>query len=508
MNLKAAASLFILFTLAGSIRADDDTTAAVLKRLESLERKQGEFEKLLKQKDERIRELESAVAPGLQKPLAPSAPTNQIAIINGPARGATNEVEASVESADRVPKGAELGELQPNYGGFKVGKSKWGELNLRIYTYARYLNHLALDKTYTDAFGRTRDLDLRHDIQLQKVQFQSMGWLYNPDLTYFLYAWSSNPTMGQGAQVVLAGNLGYSFGDYLKLGVGITSLPTTRSLEGSFPRWLKVDSRTMADEFFRGSYSSGVWASGKITEGLDYRVMLANNLSTLGVDAVQLDNKLQTFSGALTWMPSTGEYGPGKGFGDLEHHTNVATRFGGHFTYSKEDRQSQPGKEDPENTQIRLSDGTGLFDIDAFGPGTQVLEADYYMSSFDAGLKYRGFSLEGEYFLRWIRNTRTTGKVPFNSLFDHGPQLQASYMFTPAWQVYATGSKIFGEFGNPYDVSLGFNWYPVKKKGFERQFRINGEAIYVRRSPTGYSSFPYIVGANGPVFMLNTEFFF
>jgi hypothetical protein len=41
-------------------------------------------------------------------------------------------------------------------------------------------------------------------------------------------------------------------------------------------------------------------------------------------------------------MPTTGEFGPRSGFGDYEEHKNLATRLGGHFTFSPEDRQSQP----------------------------------------------------------------------------------------------------------------------------------------------------------------------
>ena len=60
------------------------------------------------------------------------------------------------------------------------------------------------------------------------------------------------------AQVVLAGNLSYTFNKYLTITAGIMSLPGTRSVEGNFPFWLAVDSRLIADEFFRPSYSSGV----------------------------------------------------------------------------------------------------------------------------------------------------------------------------------------------------------------------------------------------------------
>ena len=57
----------------------------------------------------------------------------------------------------------------------------------------------------------------------------------------------------------------------MNVGVGITSLPTVRSTEGQFPYWLGVDDRLIADEFFRGSYTSGVWLKGELHTKLKYR---------------------------------------------------------------------------------------------------------------------------------------------------------------------------------------------------------------------------------------------
>ena len=51
--------------------------------------------------------------------------------------------------------------------GHRVAQSKWGELNIRPYTYFRYLNQTGIDKTYTDGFGKTQTVDPRQDIQLQ-----------------------------------------------------------------------------------------------------------------------------------------------------------------------------------------------------------------------------------------------------------------------------------------------------------------------------------------------------
>ena len=42
----------------------------------------------------------------------------------------------------------------PNFG-FKLANTEYGDVNLSIYSYARYLNQRALEPTYTNAFGVT-----------------------------------------------------------------------------------------------------------------------------------------------------------------------------------------------------------------------------------------------------------------------------------------------------------------------------------------------------------------
>ena len=384
--------------------------------------------------------------------------------------------------------------------GFVLVRGKSGEIDARLIAYMRYLNQTGLDSQYTDSFGRTFPLHLRPDFQWNKVNLSFKGWLFDPKFTYRVWVWTQQPAMGEGAQVVVGGQLGYQFNDYFNLYAGIAPLPSTRSTNWTYPFWLKMDNRTIADEFFRASYSQGVWADGKILDDVDYRVMVANNLSALGVAASQLDAEINTFSGAIWWMPTTGEFGPAIGFGDFEGHEKLATLFGVHYTRSREDKQSQPNADDIENSQIRLSDGTLLFSPNAFDTGGQVNKATYQMADLDWGFKYRGFSLEGEYYFRWVNDFDTTGFIPVSSLFDHGFQLQASTMLLrDTLQFYASGSKLFGQYGNPWDLTLGLNWYPFLR----REMHVNLQGIYMRRSPVGGLSYPYQVGANGWIF--NTD---
>jgi hypothetical protein len=413
--------------------------------------------------------------------------------------------ETSAKTISKSDSGL-FGSYKPMVGS-KIANTKFGDVNLRIYAYVRYLNQMGIDSSYTNGFGQTSLLDTRQDVQIQKVSVYFSGWFLDPKFRYFLYIWTNNASQGLGAQVVVAGNLTYKFNKHFSLQAGIMSLPGVRSTEGNYPFWLSVDNRMIGDEYFRPSYTSGIQAMGEITKKLTYKVMLGNNLSQLGVDAGQLDNGFNTLSASLAWFPTTGEYGMFNGsFGDFDNHQKAATRLGLHYTRSDEDRQGQPRTDAFENVQIRLSDGSIIFTPDLFGDGTQIDKARYRMTSFDAGIKFHGFALEGEYYWRWIDNFRITGDpLTFDQLTDNGFQLQGSAMILPSvLQLYTTYSEILGEYGDPREVRVGMNFFPFKKQ----EIRINAQYIYENRCPVGGTSYPYQVGATGPIFNLDIEFNF
>jgi hypothetical protein len=337
---------------------------------------------------------------------------------------------------------------------------------------------------------------------MTKVFFPFSGWFLTPKLRYYLYTWTANTAQGLGAQVAVAGNFHYTVRPWAILGFGITSLPSTRSTEGQFPFWLGVDDRLIADEWFRGSYTQGFWIKGELPHRLAYMAMMANNLSTLGVSAAQLDDAFDTQSFSLTWMPSTGEFGLFGTFGDYDYHEMVATRFGAHFTHSREDRQSQPGTEDIENTQIRLGDGSVVFTNDLFGPDIAVEAVHYHMASMDAAIKYKGMALEGEVYRRWLNGFRGANTGGLGEIVDYGFQLQSSAMAIPSQlQLYLSGSHIFGDYGDPRELRGGANWYVQKDRGL----RVNAEWIWLDESPVGYTAVPYPGGGDGNLFSITVE---
>src|SRR5262245_42226832 len=389
----------------------------------------------------------------------------------------------------------------PNLG-FLLYNGEKGQIYFRLFTYARYLNQKTLDESYVDSFGVRRPVQRRQDIQLQKFFAPFSGWFLTPKFRYYLYVWSSNPSQGDPAQVVGAGNISYTFNRAVTFGIGITSLPTVRSTEGQFPYWLGVDDRLTSDEFFRGSYTDGFWFKGDLGAKVKYMAMVANNLSILGVNAQQLDNKLDTQSFMVSWFPTTGEFGYFGTFGDYDYHETVATRVGLHYSHSRETKQSQPGQNGIENTQIRLSDGNIVFNPDLFGPGITVEDVDWHMASVDAGIKHHGRSLEGEVYWRHLTNFKGINTNSLEPIDDVGYQLQASAMVVPSrLQAYISGAQIFGAYGDPWELRGGASWYFTGQRGL----RVNGEVIHVRHSPVGYTAYPMPVGANGTLFHFNLE---
>lgn len=398
---------------------------------------------------------------------------------------------------DDQQKPAPIGRYTPTEG-FRLADTEHGTLNLRVFTYVRYLNELGTDETFTDSFGNTKTVKRRNDLEMNKAQVTLHGWLLDPKFNYNMFIWSSNSTLGQSTQLVFAGTLYYRFNEHLTLGAGIGGgLPGTRSVEGNFPFWLPLDSRQIADEYFRPSYTSGFIFNGNIVKGLDYKAMWGNNLNQFGIDAGQLDDKFDTVAAGLIWTPTTGEFG--RGFGDFEWHDKVATRIAVHGTHSTETRQGQPNTDAFDNVQLRISDGNVIFAPNLFGTDLQIEEVVYRMFAADAGVKYKGVSFDVEYYKRRLDNfaTRGTGTLPFAELNDTGFQWIASAMpMRSTLQLYAGGSKIFGEYGDPSDFRAGANWYPKQNQ----VIRWNAEYLHLNRSPVGSITYPYSVGGNGPVF--------
>jgi hypothetical protein len=203
---------------------------------------------------------------------------------------------------------------------------------------------------------------------------------------------------------------------------------------------------------------------------------------------------VNTFSGALVWFP-TGSFEEGfsgQGWGDLENHQEFSTRVGLHFNRSDENKESQPGSDTFENTQIRLSDGTVIFTSDLFGPGVTITDVRWRMTALDAALKYRGFALEGV--LRWVDNFRGENTAGIPRFLIKASKPRASFR--------RHSCRAFADIGF---TSVDFGGQPGSPS---RTMSGEHEALYLYKSPVGYSSVPFVLGGKGWVFHSTVEMAF
>jgi hypothetical protein len=407
---------------------------------------------------------------------------------------------ANAQDADPVPAKRDTaaytnmmaGEFTPATG-FDIIRTPRGSLNVSMYGVFRYVAQTPHSQTFTDHLGRERRVATRNDINWHRTMVWLTGFFHKPAFRYNITLWALPTT----DQTLLFGNLQYRAAKWLGVGVGVAPNLTARSMQGSFPFWAAAD-RQMSEEFFRGGFSSGFWMTGEALPRLVYNVTIANNLSQLGVPQ-SFDTRDMAYSASLRWQPTTGEFGPRNGFGDLEHHTRLATQFGLSAGTSRESRYAALG-ESPRATQIKLSDGINPFDEGALRDSVTVESLEYRELALDAGIKYRGFHLQSEYFFRRLGDFRATGALPLTSIDDHGWMAEASYMVIPqTLGLHLVGGYIFDDFErNPWEFGGGANYYPSGT----RSWRLNAHLLYVNKSPASSLFGYYISGHTGRIFSL------
>jgi len=391
------------------------------------------------------------------------------------------------------------GEFTPAKG-FDLVKTDKGTLNISFYGMIRYIDQNPASQTFTDHLGNVRTVKSRNDLYWQRSFIWLTGWFFEPRFRYNVSVWS----LGATQQTLVFGNLQYMLNRHFNFGAGLGPNLTSRSTQGSWPFWAGSD-RQMAEEFFRGGFSSGAWMSGEIVPSLNYNTSINTAISQLGVTATNEDRDF-AYSGTLVWYPTTGEFGPRGGFGDLESHSAVATRIGASACHVRQSRNAPDSSPDPTSTQIRLSDGVFPFETGALADTVTVDKLDYDYYSMDLGAKYRGFTFQGEVYYRDLSNFWTTGPVPQASIKDRGFMLEAMQMVVPkTLGIYAATGYVDDAFKRyPWELAGGASFYPYKN----RSWRLNLHVIHVEKSPTGSTFGYYSAGQTGTTLSLMTDILF
>jgi hypothetical protein len=369
-------------------------------------------------------------------------------------------------------------------------------MKFNLNTQVRYLNTTSSDDTFTDHLGVVREVNTRNDITVNRTMFILGGYIFDKRLRYSSTVWTS----AGAASIVVAGTIGWQFNPGLTLTGGYTGVPGSRSLVNTFPFFTATD-RSMADNFFRPGFTQGVWATGEPIKGLNYLVFVGNGLNTLNISATKIDTNL-LYSGSVWWEP-LGDYGePGKSrhmYDDYFASDKTRIRLGTAYTQSREDRFSNLDQSSPENTSMYNSDGVLTFSTGAFAPGVTVEQATYDMWSIDAGVKWNGLAINGQFFFRWIDDFNADGPLPLDSTYDHGFELSASYFVIPKkLAVYGRGSKVYGHFGDSWEYAGGVKWHFLPT---ERMW-LTAELMRVEKAPYSGAFTPYTSGLTGWVPMI------
>lgn len=492
------------------------TVDRLAKRLEDLEKRNSQLaeqnQSLTKRVDELNRRLVQ-VAPGDESATPTSSPFPSTTLpppalpglgdeldsdagVGGPASSPTDASRFFSEPSSRRYQVGEHDDEAGNYILVHPNDSQRTPFELRfdIFTQARYLNFANSRKFWIDAEGVRQPINSFNSFEVARNFLVFSGFGIDPKLQYTAIIFSSTSIN----DTVYLGWINYRFNRAFDLRVGNWLLPGTREWYESF-RWTLGSDRLMATTFFRPNISPGVWLQGEPIDGLNYVAMVANSLSrfTQGV-GTRVGSSL-AFGGTVWWEP-TDDYGVG--VSDVEYHPERSFRLGTSVNIAHESNQgfTLASIRNPEDTLIRLSDGTPLFRPGVLAPGVELESTNLQLWTIDAAMKYRGLGISGEYFFRWLDGFQTIGGVsPYSSLFDTGGLLQAGYFLKPhKLEAFGRTSFVTGHFGGGYEYGGGLNWYP---RG-ARSWRTTLEVLRINGSPAQNFITGYRAGETGTLFQL------
>ena len=272
---------------------------------------------------------------------------------------------------------------------------------------------------------------------------------------------------------------------------GKRKVPASRQWLYSARRTRFAD-RPMANDFFRPDRTVGLFATGRIGRIGSFQAMVGNGYRSANLPNSLTDDRL-TFA-VTNYFDPLGKYG--KHLVDYDGTCNSRVRVGHSFVYSPQAADTI-GVPLGEADFVRLSDGTRLTQIGALAPGVTVSNFDIYFYGVDLAIKYRGWSLNAEVFLRWIEAIQGDVALPQNDLFQKGFYVEGGRFLIPKkLDVNLRCSQVSGLFGDASEYAAGFNWYPLETDKMKFSFDVTS----LDGSPLQNTSSDILVGDNGTLF--------
>ncbi len=347
-----------------------------------------------------------------------------------------------------------------------------------------------------------------NQMQLKRARIILSGNAFSSDLTYF-FQLDGRSNAGDDVRILdyhfdydLAHNVWGCTPRTLGIKAGLYKMPFSlaRQLSG---KELEFADRSMSSIFFDVNRSLGAGIYGTTNSlplPLNWELAMFNGLVTGGAETGSsgtLDNN-NAFSGRIFLYPS-GDWGPGE-LADLTYHHSLATRVGGAFAVTTIDRAGST-----EFASLRAVD-SGL-QFSTLLPA-DVESYDVAQYSMDASLKYRGYSLTGEYYFRNVTGFHGNN-IP--NLFDHGFWLQGGTFVIPKkLELLSRWSRVSGNSGtlgvanqSSDEFAGGLVWY-----FHEQNLKLTTDATYINGAAINSSALDISAGNVGWLFRTQFQFSF
>ncbi len=306
--------------------------------------------------------------------------------------------------------------------------------------------------------------------EINRFFLTSEGYVTDERLRYSLTLFGTTNN-GNNSAIAPLGFVGWKFNNQVMMLGGVSFVAATREW-GTSSRWVQGIDRSMANTFFRPSYSPGFEFRGKLLDGeLRYRGGVWNGIdgSRAGVNR---SGTAMAWAGNIAWEP-LGAYGPY--YSDMEVHREPVIRLGcsGMHALTPTSNQSQSFS-NPEDTLVRLSNGTPISAPGAIQAATKITKVRVQLATVDIGWKYKGTALNFEYYFRLLDDFSgqtippptipptppTSIPVGSPSIFQQGGAGSFSFCLIPKrLGIYGRSGGVTGPSGTGQEYGGGFVFY-------------------------------------------------
>ncbi len=459
--------------------SDGADRAEALARLERLEQ-------MASEQNQRLEKLQ-ADAEKLAYPSAAQAREQEV-------RKIVSELLSDGEFRDSLFPSALSAGYDPRRGFYVDSADKAFSLNIKGYMQVRYnLGARQTDNPNRQGFQRRDDINA---FEIERLFLAFYGHIHDPKVKYRIVVdggYTKGVEDGQWKTYYATVDYEYVKDQYFLAGLMRLPFGGQAMTAGAV---LQMMDRSMAQYAFAPDRSIGIMAHGNLFDHrLTYFAAIANGVLNAEESIDTLDTNFAYFARTAYYLMGKGnslrESRIGYVESDLAYHKDPEWRIAGSFLFN--DNNGDAGTGGPPGLFASIPDriargrgigGTALLT----SRGTQV-----YTFSLDSGFKYRGFSVNAEYYLRTVDGETqfsqwelVTGRS--DSVHQQGGHLQVGYFIVP--KKFEVAARIGGVWDNgndnAWEYGVGCNYFPFSSYNL----RLGADLIRISEVVGGVSSSP------------------